>query len=319
MGKLDKKKMKDNLYNWLQAARLRTLPLSISGILLGSFIARWRLVHIGENWDWRIFALAMLVTLLYQVLSNFANDYGDGVRGTDRFRDKNAEKRAIASGIISVKQMKMAVISTAILAMIMTIGLLYTAFFSYYILEFYVFIGLGILCILAAVGYTMGKKPYGYLGLGDIMVFIFFGWISVGGSYFLFTKAWSWDILLPASAIGMLSVAVLNLNNMRDLESDKLAGKNTLALRLGFKRAMIYQIVLMQLPLILVLIFLLKNELQIKGNYYAFMVMVLFFPMTAMRRKIMKAKLPKELDPFLKQVGIITLMMAILLAIGLNI
>lgn len=319
MGKLDKKKMKDNLYNWLQAARLRTLPLSISGILLGSFIARWRLVHIGENWDWRIFALAMLVTLLYQVLSNFANDYGDGVRGTDRFRDKNAEKRAIASGIISVKQMKMAVISTAILAMIMTIGLLYTAFFSYYILEFYVFIGLGILCILAAVGYTMGKKPYGYLGLGDIMVFIFFGWISVGGSYFLFTKAWSWDILLPASAIGMLSVAVLNLNNMRDLESDKLAGKNTLALRLGFKRAMIYQIVLMQLPLILVLIFLLKNELQIKGNYYAFMVMVLFFPMTALRRKIMKAKLPKELDPFLKQVGIITLMMAVLLAIGLNI
>ena len=311
--------MKDNLYNWLQAAMLRTLPLSISGILLGSFIARWRLVHIGENWDWRIFALAMLVTLLYQVLSNFANDYGDGVRGTDRFRDKNAEKRAIASGIISVKQMKMAVISTAILAMIMTIGLLYTAFFSYYILEFYVFIGLGILCILAAVGYTIGEKPYGYLGLGDIMVFIFFGWISVGGSYFLFTKAWSWDILLPASAIGMLSVAVLNLNNMRDLESDKLAGKNTLALRLGFKRAMIYQIVLMQLPLILVLIFLLKNELQIKGNYYAFMVMVLFFPMTAMRRKIMKAKLPKELDPFLKQVGIITLMMAILLAIGLNI
>ena len=203
--------------------------------------------------------------------------------------------------------------------MIMTIGLLYTAFFSYYILEFYVFIGLGILCILAAVGYTMGEKPYGYLGLGDIMVFIFFGWISVGGSYFLFTKAWSWDILLPASAIGMLSVAVLNLNNMRDLESDKLAGKNTLALRLGFKRAMIYQIVLMQLPLILVLIFLLKNELQIKGNYYAFMVMVLFFPMTAMRRKIMKAKLPKELDPFLKQVGIITLMMAVLLAIGLNI
>ena len=319
MGKLDKKKMKDNLYNWLQAARLRTLPLSISGILLGSFIARWRLVHIGENWDWRIFALAMLVTLLYQVLSNFANDYGDGVRGTDRFRDKNAEKRAIASGIISVKQMKMAVISTAILAMIMTIGLLYTAFFPHYILEFYVFIGLGILCILAAVGYTMGEKPYGYLGLGDIMVFIFFGWISVGGSYFLFTKVWSWDILLPASAIGMLSVAVLNLNNMRDLESDKLAGKNTLALRLGFKRAMIYQIVLMQLPLILVLIFLLKNELQIKGNYYAFMVMVLFFPMTAMRRKIMKAKLPKELDPFLKQVGIITLMMAILLAIGLNI
>ena len=201
----------------------------------------------------------------------------------------------------------------------MTIILLYIAFVPNYIFEFYVFIGLGILCILAAVGYTMGKKPYGYLGLGDIMVFIFFGWLSVGGSYFLFTKVWNWDVLLPASAVGMLSVSVLNLNNMRDLESDKLAGKNTLALRLGFKRAMIYQIVLMQLPLILVLIFLMKNELQFKGNYYTFMVMILFFPMTALRRKIMKVKSPSELDPFLKQVGIITLMMAILLAIGLNI
>jgi len=319
MGKLDKKKMKDNLYNWLQAARLRTLPLSISGILLGSFIARWRLIEIGGNWDWKIFALAMLVTLLYQVLSNFANDYGDGVRGTDRFRDKNVEKRAVASGEISVVQMKKAVQFTAILAIIMTIILLYIAFVPNYIFEFYVFIGLGILCILAAVGYTMGKKPYGYLGLGDIMVFIFFGWLSVGGSYFLFTKVWNWDVLLPASAVGMLSVSVLNLNNMRDLESDKLAGKNTLALRLGFKRAMIYQIVLMQLPLILVLIFLMKNELQFKGNYYTFMVMILFFPMTALRRKIMKVKSPSELDPFLKQVGIITLMMAILLAIGLNI
>lgn len=319
MGKLDKKKMKDNLYNWLQAARLRTLPLSISGILLGSFIARWRLIEIGGNWDWKIFALAMLVTLLYQVLSNFANDYGDGVRGTDRFRDKNVEKRAVASGEISVVQMKKAVQFTAILAIIMTIILLYIAFVPNYIFEFYVFIGLGILCILAAVGYTMGKKPYGYLGLGDIMVFIFFGWLSVGGSYFLFTKVWNWDVLLPASAVGMLSVSVLNLNNMRDLESDKLAGKNTLALRLGFKRAMIYQIVLMQLPLILVLIFLMKNELQFKGNYYTFMVMILFFPMTVLRRKIMKVKSPKELDPFLKQVGIITLMMAVLLAIGLNI
>ena len=311
--------MNNNLYNWIHAARLRTLPLSMSGILLGAFIARWRLIEIGGNWDWKIFALAMLVTLLYQVLSNFANDYGDGVRGTDRFRDKNVEKRAVASGEISVVQMKKAVQFTAILAIIMTIILLYIAFVPNYIFEFYVFIGLGILCILAAVGYTMGKKPYGYLGLGDIMVFIFFGWLSVGGSYFLFTKVWNWDVLLPASAVGMLSVSVLNLNNMRDLESDKLAGKNTLALRLGFKRAMIYQIVLMQLPLILVLIFLMKNELQFKGNYYTFMVMILFFPMTALRRKIMKVKSPSELDPFLKQVGIITLMMAILLAIGLNI
>ena len=304
---------------WIEASRLRTLPLSISGIIMGAFIARWRLLGQGQFWDWRIFVLAILVTLLYQILSNFANDYGDGVRGPDALRTNEAESRAVASGKISAKEMRRAIVLFSILSLVATVGLLFITFYPNYWIEFGFFIGLGVACILAAIGYTMGKKPYGYLGLGDIMVFIFFGWISVGGSYFLFTKAWSWDILLPASAIGMLSVAVLNLNNMRDLESDKLAGKNTLALRLGFKRAMIYQIVLMQLPLILVLIFLLKNELQIKGNYYAFMVMVLFFPMTAMRRKIMKAKLPKELDPFLKQVGIITLMMAILLAIGLNI
>lgn len=304
--------------DWLQAARLRTLPLSMSGIVLGSFIARWRLAEEGGIWDEHIFLLAMLVTLFYQVLSNFANDYGDGVKGTDQHRSTEAEARAVASGRISAGQMKTAVLGTAALSMLATIGLLYKAFFSNYIQEFWVFIGLGVACILAAIGYTMGKKPYGYLGLGDLMVFIFFGWISVGGSYFLFTKVWSWDVLLPASAVGMLSAAVLNLNNMRDIESDRLSGKKTLALRLGFKGAMIYQIVLMQLPLILILIFLMMNELQTKGKYYAFMVMILFFPMTTLRRKIMQVKSPQELDPFLKQVGIMTLMMAVLVAVGLN-
>ena len=150
------------------------------------------------------------------------------------------------------------------------------------------------------------------------MVFIFFGLVSVGGSYFLFTKTWNWDILLPASAVGMLSVSVLNLNNMRDMESDQKAGKKTVAQRLGFRYAMIYQIVLMQLPLIFILVFLMKNNLHSQGKYYAFIVMILFFPMTALRRNIMKVKSPNELDPFLKQVGIITLMMAVLVALGLN-
>lgn len=304
--------------NFIQAARLRTLPLSMSGIVLGSFIARWRMIEEGKTWDWLIFALAILVTLLYQVLSNFANDYGDGVKGTDDQRNNQAETRAIASGKISAKQMKNAVFITAFLSLLATLGLLYRAFFPDFIQEFWVFIGLGLACILAAVGYTMGKKPYGYMGLGDIMVFIFFGLVSVGGSYFLFTKSWSWDILLPASAVGMLSAAVLNLNNMRDIESDKYSGKNTLALRLGLKMAMVYQIILMQLPLIFILIFLMMNELHIKGKYYAFIVMILFFPMASLRRRIMQVKAPQDFDPFLKQVGIITLMMAILTAVGLN-
>ena len=304
--------------NWIQAARLRTLPLSISGIIIGSFTARWRLLSERNKWDWQIFALAMLVTILYQILSNFANDYGDGVKGTDRLRTEKAEIRMVASGKISAQKMKSAVIITAGLSLLATITLLYKTFITNYLPEFFIFLGLGILCILAAIGYTIGKNSYGYMGLGDVMVFIFFGIVSVGGSYFLFTKTWSWDILLPASAVGMLSTAVLNLNNMRDMESDRLSGKKTFALRIGFRNTMIYQIVLMQLPLIFILIFLMKNNLHTKKGYYPFIVMIMFFPMTALRRKIMQTKDPKELDPFLKQTAIITLATAILLACGLN-
>ena len=304
--------------NWIQAARLRTLPLSISGIIIGSFTARWRLLSEGSKWDWQIFALAMLVTILYQILSNFANDYGDGIKGTDRLRTKNAEIRMVASGKISAQKMKSAVIITAGLSLLVTITLLYKALIPNYLSEFFIFLGLGVLCILAAIGYTIGKNSYGYMGLGDVMVFIFFGIVSVGGSYFLFTKTWSWDILLPASAVGLLSTAVLNLNNMRDMESDRLSGKKTVALRIGFRNAMIYQIVLMQLPLIFILIFLMMNNLHIKKGYYSFIVMIMFFPTTALRRKIMQTKDPKELDPFLKQTAIITLATAILLACGLN-
>lgn len=310
--------MKKGIFIWLQAARLRTLPLSVSGIIMGAFIARWRLVQEGGFWDYRVFLLALLVTMLYQILSNFSNDYGDGTKGTDDFRDEKAERRAVASGKISAEQMKKVVISFAVLSALATAALLYLAFFPDFITEFWVFIGLGIMSIWAAISYTIGKKPYGYLGLGDIMVFIFFGLVSVGGSYFLFTKTWNWDILLPASAVGMLSVSVLNLNNMRDMESDQKAGKKTVAQWLGFRYAMIYQIVLMQLPLIFILVFLMKNNLHAQGKYYAFIVMILFFPMAALRRNIMKVKSPNELDPFLKQVGIITLMMAVLVAVGLN-
>lgn len=306
------------MIDWIKAARLRTLPLSVSGIIMGSFIARWKLMQDGEPWDWTIFALALLVTLLYQVLSNFANDYGDGVKGTDQNRIGEAEQRAVASGKITAKQMRNAVILFSVLSLVATLGLLYKAFFPNFIYEFYTFIGLGVACILAAIGYTVGKKPYGYLGLGDIMVFIFFGLVSVCGSYFLFTKSFDWDILLPASAIGMLSAGVLNLNNMRDIENDAKSGKKTLALRLGFKNAMIYEMVILMLPPILVLIYMMINHLQEQGKYYAFIFFVTIFPLTSLRRKIIAVKEPKELDPFLKQVGIITLLMSVLVAVGLN-
>ena len=307
------------MMDWIQAARLRTLPLSISGIIMGSFIARWRILENGGTWDWQIFAMALLVTLLYQILSNFANDYGDGIKGTDKLRINEAEQRAVASGKISAAQMKSAVILFAVLALIATVALLYLAFFREHLMnEFYTFVGLGIACILAAIGYTVGKKPYGYLGLGDIFVFVFFGLVSVCGSYFLFTKTFHWDMLLPATAIGMMSAAVLNLNNMRDIESDALSGKKTLALRMGYRYAMVYEIVLLQLPLILMLVFMMMNGLHTQGNYYAFIFFILVFPMMALRRKIMQTKEPKELDPYLKQVGIFTLVMSVLVAFGLN-
>ena len=304
--------------DWIKAARLRTLPLSISGIIMGSFIARWKLLQNGETWDITIFALALLVTLLYQVLSNYANDYGDGVKGTDKNRIGEAEQRAVASGKISASQMRNAVILFALLSLVTTFYLLYKAFFPNFINEFYTFIGLGVACILAAIGYTVGKKPYGYLGLGDLMVFIFFGLVSVCGSYFLFTKSFDWDILLPASAIGLLSAAVLNLNNMRDIENDEKSGKKTLALRLGFKNAMIYEMIILVLPPILVLMYMMINHLQEQGKYYAFIFFVTVFPLMSLRRKMMEVKEPKELDPFLKQVGIITLLMSVLVAFGLN-
>lgn len=304
--------------DWIKAARLRTLPLSLSGIIMGAFIAKWRLYGEGGIWDWKILALALLVTLLYQILSNYANDYGDGVKGTDAKRMNEAEARAVASGKITAKQMKNAVILFAALSFIATIALLYVAFIPNYMNEFYIFIGLGVACILAAIGYTVGKKPYGYMGLGDIFVFIFFGLVSVCGSYFLFTKTFSWDMLLPGTAVGMMSMAVLNLNNMRDIESDRLSGKNSFALRIGFRNAMIYEMVLLQLPLLLILAFLGINGFMQQQNYYVFIVMILLIPLSKLRRKILSVKEPKELDQYLKQVGIMTFVMAILMAAGLN-
>ena len=303
------------MIEWIKAARLRTLLLSLSGIILGSLIAKWKLNSVGESWDVWVFVLALVVTLLYQVLSNYANDYGDGVKGTDKKRAGEAEARAVASGKITAKQMRNAVILFSILSLAFTILLLYKAFFPGHIQAFYVFIGLGVACIFAAIGYTVGKRPYGYMGLGDVFVFVFFGLVSVMGSYYLFTKTFDWQMILPATAVGLFSVAVLNLNNMRDIESDAESGKHTLALKMGFKKAMIYEIILLQLPLILILTYMMVYEIR---SYYAYIFIILFLPLMALRRRIMETKEPKNLDPYLKQVAIMCFAMSLLTGIGLN-
>lgn len=306
---------KSKLELWLHAARLRTLPLSLSGVILGSLLARWDLNKIAEAWDQWIFVMALLVTVLFQVISNYANDYGDGIRGTDSARAGEAESRLVASGEVTPKQMQTAVILLSLLAFALSVYLLYKAFYPYYMQDFYIFIGIGVACILAAIGYTVGKRPYGYMGLGDLFVFVFFGLVSVLGSYYLFTKTFDWWLLLPASAVGFFSMAVLNLNNMRDIESDKASGKHTLAVRLGFKKAMYYEIALLQLPLLLVLIYVLHHHIQ---SYYGYIFVILFFPLMKIRRNILEVKEPTQLDPFLKQVAILCFTMSILVGLGLN-
>jgi 1,4-dihydroxy-2-naphthoate polyprenyltransferase len=214
--------------HWIQAARLRTLPLSVSGIIVGSAYA----YHQGFS-DWRILVLALATTLGLQILSNFANDYGDGVKGTDA--NRIGEKRMVAAGIITSAQMKKAVLITAAITFVLALLLIYIAFGKENFGLSLIFILLGIGSIGAAIKYTVGKNAYGYSGFGDLFVFLFFGWVSVIGSNFLFTHFIDWKLFLPATAIGMLSVAVLNLNNMRDIENDKMAGKNTLVVKMGLK------------------------------------------------------------------------------------
>lgn len=306
------KKMK----HWIQAARLRTLPLSVSGILVGSFYALSiptdTILTPTKVFSWKIFGLLLLTTLGLQVLSNFANDYGDGVKGTDN-EDRIGPMRAIQSGAISREAMKNAIILTAILTLLSALTLIYYSFGDTYLLYSLIFIFLGIVAIIAAIKYTVGNSAYGYKGFGDIFVFIFFGIVSTMGSHFMFAKQIDWILLLPATAIGFLSVGVLNLNNMRDEVSDKKAGKNTVVVKMGGKNAKIYHFFLVISAMLLVVLFgVLK-----KFNFDQYMFIVAFFPLTSHLITVFKNKEPRLLDPELKKLAISTFLLSILLSLAL--
>lgn len=231
---------------WIAAARLRTLPLALAATGMGSVLA-WKYYY---HWSLAICLLTALTTILLQVLSNFANDYGDSVHGADKAEaGRTGPSRAVQSGAITPAEMKKAVVITAILSFIIGCALLYIALGTNWEKWFY-FLLLGVASILAAIGYTMGKKPYGYLGLGDAFVFLFFGLVGVGGSFCLYLDNLTVvllhkrELLAGIVFIGSMSVQVLNLNNMRDHESDRKAGKMTLALRLGARGSALYHIVL---------------------------------------------------------------------------
>ena len=302
--------------SYIKAARLRTLPLSISGIILGSYLGNEFVNSLLEHtirtsiWESSIFWLAIFTTIGFQVLSNYANDYGDGIKGSDK--NRTGEARMVSSGAITPKQMKTAMISTTTITSLIALLLIYVAFgsenFGYSIL----FFGLGIASIAAAIKYTVGNSAYGYSGFGDIFVFLFFGLLSVVGSYFLYTKMINFEIFLPAFSIGLLSTAVLNLNNLRDREQDKTNNKNTLVVKLGVVRAKKYHYFLIIGALITALIYTFLNF----SSIYEFVFLVAFIPLVKNMITVSRNNTPAELDGELKKVALSTFLFAILFGIG---
>ena len=293
--------------HWVEAARVRTLPLSVSGIIVGSFYAMSQ-----GMFNWNIVIFALLTTLGLQILSNFANDYGDGVKGTDN-DNRVGPKRAVQSGVISPAEMKRAIIITSLITLLFAVLLIYFAFKEKYLLFSLIFLVLGILAIASAIRYTVGKGAYGYRGYGDVFVFIFFGMVSTFGVYFMFSKTLDWLLLLPATSIGFLSVGVLNLNNMRDEESDRKAGKNTIVVKNGGAWAKKYHFFLVISAMVLVLIFAFLNDFHFDQYFFV----VAYFPMISHLMTVHKNKTPRLLDPELKKLAISTFLLAVLLALCL--
>ena len=291
---------------YVQAARLRTLPLSVSGIIIGSFLA-----YTNGFSNWQIVTLALFTTIGFQILSNFANDYGDGVKGTDN-KDRIGPQRALQSGAISKKQLKNTIIITALLTLMLALTLIYVSFgienLGYTIL-FSIF---GIASIIAAIKYTMGKNAYGYSGLGDLFVLFFFGFLSVAGTYFLFTKSIDWTIFLPGFSVGLLSVGVLHLNNMRDRASDIKSNKNTMAVKLGVIKSKKYYYYLIGFSFIFALFYVnihYQSPLQ-------FLFVLAFYPIIKQLIRVLKNQEPKKLDPELKILALSTFLFAILFGLG---
>ncbi|AUC86531.1 1,4-dihydroxy-2-naphthoate octaprenyltransferase [Polaribacter sp. ALD11] len=302
--------------SYIKAARLRTLPLSISGIIVGAVLGNDFVNNLSESslktsiLESSVFWLAILTTIGFQVLSNFANDYGDGVKGSDK--NRTGEARMVSSGAITPKQMKMAMILTTVVTLFIALLLIYTAFGSENFGFSILFFGLGIASIAAAIKYTVGNSAYGYSGFGDVFVFLFFGLLSVVGSYFLYTKQINFSIFLPAISIGLLSTAVLNLNNLRDREEDKTNNKNTLVVKLGAEKAKKYHYFLIIGALIAALIYVFLDFRSV----YQLIFLVAFVPLIKNTITVSKNNIPGALDGELKKVALSTFLFAVLFGIG---
>jgi 1,4-dihydroxy-2-naphthoate octaprenyltransferase len=294
---------------WIEAARPRTLPLAISSILLGNFLA-----YAAGKFSFLTASLAILTTLLLQILSNFANDLGDSKNGVDN-KNRKVALRAVQTGKISSSEMKSAVILTASLSFISGISLLYFALQYAKPQTIITFVGLGLLAIIAAIAYTVGKRPYGYMGLGDISVFLFFGWVGTFGTYYLQTEVLNYYILIPASGCGFLSVAVLNLNNLRDLENDRKTGKLSIPVRIGKLYGFYYQKTIMLLGICTFIIYLMYQgkPIQLSQNI---IIMAGWYPLVQIIKQLNSKMTPAQIDPYLKKTALSTLFMIVIFGVS---
>ena len=290
--------MKQTFIAWLTAARLRTLPLSLSGIFFGATVAL-----AIKNFNPSVFHWALIVTISLQVLSNFANDLGDGLKGTDN-ENRIGPKRALQAGLLSARELKMGIVVLVILTGLAIYQLLQGANLnstSYAVLAV-----LGALSIVAALTYTLGKKPYGYYGLGDFMVFFFFGGVAVLGTIILFTPKIPYSAIGYTLTAGSLSTAVLNLNNMRDHQSDKASGKNTLVVRMGVERAKIYHYLL----LITAYIGFTFSTITVLSSSSVFLVLAFVFLIPHIQ-KVRKVEGYRNLDDELKKIALFCFLLSV--------
>ena len=289
---------------WIQAARLHTLPLSVSGIVVGNALCVQ-----NTDFSWLLFILMLFTAIAFQVVSNLANDYGDGVKGIDN-SNRLGPKRMLQAGLLNRQALKKGIICVAIVALILSTILIKIAFGSESWFYFLIFFILAVLSIWSAISYTVGERPYGYRGLGDLFVFIFFGLVSVLGSYFLQLKVFSSTAILMALVIGFLSVSVLNLNNMRDLENDTEGGKRTLAVILGALYAKYYHYSLIVSAGGILFIFFIQQP-----PFFYWLVLIGLIPLAFHLRTVINNKNPKSLDPELKNVALTTFFLSILIFI----
>ena len=275
---------------WIRAARPRTVLLSFSGVLLGGFLA----IKIGPSTGsgtWLCLLFCALTAVLLQILSNLANDYGDFKKGVDGVH-RVGPQRELQSGAITEKEMRKGI--ALIGAMCLFSGVLIFVFARLSWQELAVFAALGLGAVLAALFYTLGKNPYGYRGLGDLYCFLFFGWTAVAGTFYLATKTLDFSVLLPASAMGFLSNAVLNINNMRDMENDRASGKSSLVVKIGLKKAFVYHCLLIGGAFICLTVYLVLHY----AAWYSYLFWLLF-PIFLKDLIAIKKTTPELLDPFL--------------------